>query len=239
MAMTLSECSDLPGFYTDGCSEPLRKTGRIFNFKITKFLLEHSSQRYETYKGETKYQTHSSDRMIFNLRSTNGLSFIGSNSVFFDISLMLVSLDDPMCEENVPHLKLHFHTDALIGSKSIVLYLEEKELQDIRGRLVNGEVNSGSFSFTTSHDYDFAFVAENRESREFKGKHFSYPIKILQSNCYDYCDGIKPYREQPIELYSYSLNLSVPPDEISEPRKEHEKLLDKFFYEWMTEGYYD
>ena len=239
MAMTLSECPDLPGFYTDGCSEPLRKTAKIFHFKITKFLIEHNVDRYETYKGETKYETSSRNRIILDLRSSDALSFIGSDSVFFDISLILHSLDHPLSEGNTPHLKMYFNDDAIIGTKSVILYLEENELEDIRRRLINGEVNSGNFSFTTSFDYDFAFTAKNFESRVFEGKHVSYPTKILQSNFFDYCDGIKPYRKQPVELYSYSLNLSIPPENLLDPPKEDEDLLKSFFCTWMTEGIYD
>ena len=111
-------------FVEDGLGEPISRRDHIFNFKFSKF---YSSDSYSVHKKITFKTNDEGHREIENsepvereytdLRvdmvpdNSTRYSYIGTKKLIEKYTLIILDLNDHMCDHQFPHLKIFPHYD--------------------------------------------------------------------------------------------------------------------------------
>lgn len=254
-------------FVEDGLGEPISRRDHIFNFKFSKF---YSSDSYSVHKKITFKTNDEGHREIENsepvereytdLRvdmvpdNSTRYSYIGTKKLIEKYTLIILDLNDHMCDHQFPHLKIfpHYDRESIYPINfSVFLFLDKLRVDDIKKRLIDGEVNDGKLSFSTLNTGDVVFSSEfkfDRLSEDYLRRHeldlvkyrnlgCTYPYKILPTNFYDYDrTSLSPYDDTPIQEFDLTLGKTIINENIeTETRDEPpvKQVIDEYLEEWM------
>lgn len=146
-------------FIEDEGGEPIRNTGHIFNFTFCSFSF---SETYSIHKplsfrknhkgdqesviGDPKGAEHTDLRVDMIPKGSTRYSYVGTRKLIERFTLIISDLDDPLCEQPFPHLRMYPSMDDE-GSEpitfSIFLFLEKARVDDLVNKVVKDEINSG------------------------------------------------------------------------------------------------